>query len=133
MVNYPGRSSGSWFVLLPVPSHPQTGQWRWRVSSPFTAAGPRGIRTLFPYPEIINVWWHSRRQGQFLSSSLMCGHPRPAAMAAQRPLTTAGNITTFQFLQRHGVCVIVCKGWQLGGVSARVICGRTPVDSTYYP
>ncbi len=22
MVNYPGRSSGSWFVLLPVPSHP---------------------------------------------------------------------------------------------------------------
>ncbi len=22
MVNSPGRSSGSWFVLLPVPSHP---------------------------------------------------------------------------------------------------------------
>ena len=22
MVNYPGRSSGLWFVLLPVPSHP---------------------------------------------------------------------------------------------------------------
>jgi hypothetical protein len=52
MLNVPGRSSGSWFVLLPAPSHPCTGQWRWRVSSPLTAAGPRGIRTLFPYPKI---------------------------------------------------------------------------------
>lgn len=80
MLNVPGRSSGSWFVLLPAPSHLNsdersvmgderralalfdlslvTGhsslsfrQWRWRVSSPFTAAGPRGICTLFPYPE----------------------------------------------------------------------------------
>jgi hypothetical protein len=35
-----------------LPIH-RIGQWRWRVSSPFTAAGPRGIRTLFPYPEIM--------------------------------------------------------------------------------
>src|SRR5689334_12209500 len=28
MANSPGRSSGSWFVLLPVPSHPSNGQWR---------------------------------------------------------------------------------------------------------
>ena len=88
----------------------QTGQWRGRVSSPFTAAGPRGICTLFPYPEIINVRWHSRRRGQFLSSSLMCRHSCQAAMAAQRPLTTVGNITTFYCPQRHGVCLIVCKG-----------------------
>src|SRR5690349_1258029 len=53
MANSPGRSSGSWFVLLPVPSHPSNGQWRWRVSSPLTAAGPRGIYTLFPYPKIM--------------------------------------------------------------------------------
>ena len=51
----PGRSSGSWFILLPVPSHPSTGQWRRRVSSPLTAAGPRGISTLFPYPNITIV------------------------------------------------------------------------------
>ena len=110
MVNYPGRSSGSWFVLLPVPSHPSNRTVALAGSSPFTAAGPRGIHTLFPYPEIINVRWHSRRQGQFLSSSLMCRHPCPAAMATQPLLTTVGNITIFQFLQRHGVCVIVCKG-----------------------
>src|SRR5262249_17530940 len=35
-----------------LPIH-RIGQWRWRVSSPFTAAGPRGIHTLFPYPEIM--------------------------------------------------------------------------------
>ena len=31
------------------------GQWRWRVSSPLTAAGPRGICTLFPYPNMTIV------------------------------------------------------------------------------
>ena len=55
MVNSLGRSSGLWFVLLPAPSHPPSGQWQYRVSSPFTAAGPRGIHTLFPYPGIIIV------------------------------------------------------------------------------
>jgi|CXWL01.1.fsa_nt_gi hypothetical protein len=53
MVNSLGRSSGSWFILLPAPSHPPGGQWQYRVSSPFTAAGPRGIYTLFPNPRII--------------------------------------------------------------------------------
>ena len=79
MVNSPGRSSGSWFTLLPAPSHPireallvvreaqsnpilrdtlheirftPTRQWLSRVSSPHTAAGPRGTCTLFPYPGI---------------------------------------------------------------------------------
>jgi hypothetical protein len=33
----------------------RTGQWRRRVSSPLTAAGPRGISTLFPYPNITIV------------------------------------------------------------------------------
>jgi hypothetical protein len=31
-------------------------QWLLRVSSPFTAAGPRGIRTLFPYPGV-TMWF----------------------------------------------------------------------------
>ena len=31
------------------------GQWRLRVSSPFTAAGPRGTCTLFPYPGV-TMW-----------------------------------------------------------------------------
>jgi hypothetical protein len=30
-------------------------QWHLRVSSPFTAAGPRGFYTLFPYPGVTNV------------------------------------------------------------------------------
>ena len=82
MVNSPGRSSGSWFTLLPAPSHLKTllvnrysllartylafnvsrftfnvfnRQWHSRVSSPFTAAGPRGICTLFPYPGV-TMW-----------------------------------------------------------------------------
>jgi hypothetical protein len=56
------RSSGSWFTLLPVPSHLarryrladglSRRQWRRRVSSPLTAAGPRGIFTLFPCSEV---------------------------------------------------------------------------------
>ncbi len=77
MVNSPGRSSGSWFTLLPAPSQharetylvnrisrenagasrftndaSQPYQWPSRVSSPFTAAGPRGHFTLFPYPGV---------------------------------------------------------------------------------
>lgn len=63
-VTPPTRSSGSWFDLLPAPSRRYfrhrrllfqqrqvtdlIRQWQPRVSSPFTAAGPRGIRTLFP-------------------------------------------------------------------------------------
>lgn len=57
-------------------------QWPSRVSSPFTAAGPRGIRTLFPYPETINVKGHSRRGCRFLSSSLMCAS---ASLTASKP------------------------------------------------
>ena len=33
----------------------RTGQWRRRVSSPLTAAGPRGICTLFPCPNMTIV------------------------------------------------------------------------------
>ena len=54
MVNSSGRSSGSWFALLPAPSHP-VGQWSSQVSSPFTAAGPRVNCTLFPYPKVTMV------------------------------------------------------------------------------
>ena len=42
----------SYFPCLPIR---RTGQWRRRVSSPLTAAGPRGIYTLFPYPNITIV------------------------------------------------------------------------------
>ena len=77
MVNSPGRYSGSWFTLLPTPSQharetyrvnrisrehadrsrftnnvSRPRQWPSRVSSPFTAAGPRGHFTLFPYPGV---------------------------------------------------------------------------------
>src|SRR5690242_5313207 len=48
------------------------GQWSSRVSSPFTAAGPRGLRTLFPDPRVIMVR-HSGRARQKLSSSLLFG------------------------------------------------------------
>ena len=51
-----------------------TSSWRFlqtvvlRVSSPFTAAGPRGHFTLFPYPSG-TMWMHNRRETQNLSSS----------------------------------------------------------------
>ena len=94
-VSLPGRSSGSWFDLLPAPSQhtretylvnrisrhnahasrftndtSRPRQWQSRVSSPFTAAGPRGICTLFPYPKV-TMSWHNRREGQNLSSSIL--------------------------------------------------------------
>ena len=37
-----------------LPIH-RGGQWHSRVSSPFTAAGPRGTCTLFPYPGV-TMW-----------------------------------------------------------------------------
>ncbi len=93
MVNSPSRSSGSWFTLLPVPSHPGSSQlsaisfrpdadgfprqWYSRVSSPFTAAGPRGSCTLFPYPGV-TMCRHNRRERQNLSSSIMSDADQPS-------------------------------------------------------
>ncbi len=49
-----GRFSGLWIVLLTTPSRPwknqDSGNYVW-LSSPFTAAGPRRILTVFPKPK----------------------------------------------------------------------------------
>jgi hypothetical protein len=102
----PGRFSGSWFALLPVPSHPRRGQWHSRVSSPFTAAGPRGTYTLFPYPGV-KCGGHSRRQGRRLSSSLMSFGPSPVHVLT-RPWAyrrkTGRKTKAFQSISRHRLC-----------------------------
>ena len=53
-------------------------QWLFRVSSPFTAAGPRGHFTLFPYSRVL-YGQHNRREEQNLSSFILV--PRPFSQA----------------------------------------------------
>ena len=82
-------------------------QWHVRVSSPFTAAGPRGIFTLFPAQESL-CGGHSRRGIRRLSSSLMSFEPAPAPILTanvSRPMGKQGErARLFKVSLRHRLC-----------------------------
>ena len=94
-------------------------QWHVRVSSPCTAAGPRGIFTLFPAQESL-CGGHSRRGIRRLSSSLMSFEPSPAhVLRATRPnpSATERKAKTFHVTTRHRVCSPLYIAMTLGSGS----------------
>jgi hypothetical protein len=72
LVNFPGRSSGSWFVLLPVPSHPSDRTVALAGFVPIHSGGTARDSHPLPLSGNYNVSGNSRRHEQFLSSSLLC-------------------------------------------------------------
>jgi hypothetical protein len=55
MVNSPGRSSGSWFFLLPVPSHPLNRTVALAGFVPIHSGGTARDSHPLPLPENYNV------------------------------------------------------------------------------
>lgn len=82
MVNSPGRSSGSWFFLLPVPSHPSNRTVAFTGFVPIYSGGTARDLHPLPLPRNHECERHSRRPEQFLSSSLMCEFCHPDTVDA---------------------------------------------------
>lgn len=65
-----GRSSGLWFTLLPVPSHPVTDSGSHGFRPHSQRRDREGVAPSSLYPRV-TMWRHSRRLRRNLSSSLL--------------------------------------------------------------
>jgi hypothetical protein len=65
MVNFPGRSSGSWFILLPMPSHPSKRTVALTGFVPINSGGTARDLHPLPLPRNHNVTGTLRDVGNF--------------------------------------------------------------------
>ena len=79
-----GRSSGLWFTLLPVPSHPVTDSGSHGFRPHSQRRDREGVAPSSLYPRVI-MCWHSRRLRRNLSSSLLSVSPSPARLVIIAP------------------------------------------------
>ncbi len=74
-----GRSSGLWFTLLPVPSHPDTDSGSHGFRPHSQRRDREGVAPSSLDPRVA-MWRHSRRLRRNLSSSLLSDSLSPARL-----------------------------------------------------
>ena len=101
MVNSPGRSSGSWFTLLPAPSHPIDRTVVFAGFVPIYSGGT--ARDLHPLPlPGVTMCGHNRRERQNLSSSIMSDSGTPTTFQTHpEPCVTQNSLSNKGFWSTH--------------------------------